>query len=372
MAERDRPAVGRVKGIMAVERQQAYTGGTMRRSGSRGERRWFLQGSLGLGGFALLTGCGLVPPPWAPPPSVARIGWMSLIRSDDPARALYLEAFRQGMREHGRIEGQHYELDSRSAEGQAERLPALVAELVRREPHVLVAAGGYPSARAAMDATSMIPIVFPTYGGDPVADGIVASLARPGGNVTGLVSSVREVAGKRLELLQAIVPGLSRVAVLWNAASAAVANDWQETQAAAQVLGIRLLSLVIRGPEDLDGAFELTAREAPDALSALPDAITLTQRARIIDFAAKNRLPAIYALREIAEDGGLMVYGPSLRELFRQAATLVDKILKGTKPAELPVERPRTFDFIVNLRTAQALRISIPPSVLQQATEIIQ
>jgi putative tryptophan/tyrosine transport system substrate-binding protein len=358
--------------FMAAEPQQAYTGGTMRRSGSRYERRWLLRSSLGLGGLALLSGCGITPP-WAQPPTrVARIGWMTLIRSDDPARALYLDGFRQGMREHGWIEGRHYELDARAAEGQAERLPALIAELVRREPDVLVAAGGYPTVRAAMDATGAIPIVFPAYGGDPVADGIVASLARPGGNVTGFISSVREVAGKRLELLQAIVPGLSRVAVLWNAASAAVASDWQATQAAAQVLRIRLLSLVIRGPEDLDGAFQVAAGEAPEALSVLTDAVTLTQRARIIEFAAKNRLPALYAQREIAEDGGLMVYGPSLRELFRQAATHVDKILKGTKPAELPVERPRTFDFVVNLRTAQALGISMPPSVLQQATELIR
>jgi putative tryptophan/tyrosine transport system substrate-binding protein len=335
-------------------------------------RRRFVGGSLSAGGLALLTGCGMALP-WAQPSTrVARVGWMTLIRSDDPARALYMDGFRQGMREHGWAEGPQYELDSRAAEGQSERLPGLVAELVRRGPDVLVAAGGYPTVRAAMDATNTIPIVFPAYGGDPVADGIVASLAQPGGNVTGLVSSAREITGKRLELLKAIVPGLSRVAVLWNAASGAVASDWQETQAAAEVLGMRIVSLAIRGPEDLDGALQAAAGEAPEALSVLPDAVTLTQRARIIDFAAQNRLPAIYAIREIAQDGGLMVYGPSLRDLFRRTATFVDKILKGTKPADLPVERPTTFDFIVNLKAAQALGLTIPPSVLQQATETIQ
>ena len=235
-----------------------------------------------------------------------------------------------------------------------------------------MAVGGYPTIRAVMDATSTIPIVFPPYGGDPVADGIVASLAQPGGNVTGLISNVREAAGKRLQLLKEVVPGLSRVGVLWNAASAAVVNDWQETQAAAQVLGIRIVSLVIHGPEDLESALQAAAGEAPDALSTLPDAVTLTQRARIIDFAARNRLPAIYARREEADDGGLMAYGPNLRELFRRAATHVDKILKGTKPADLPVERPTTFEFIINLRTARALGLTIPQSILLQATDVIQ
>jgi putative ABC transport system substrate-binding protein len=335
-------------------------------------RRRFLRGGLSAGGLALLTGCGMALPSAQRSTRVARIGWMTFIRSDDPARALYLDGFRQGMREHGWAEGRQYELDALAAEGQSERLAGLVAELVRRGPDVLVAAGGYPTVRAAMDATSTIPIIFPSYGGDPVADGIVASLAQPGGNVTGLVSSAREIAGKRLELLKAIVPGLSRVAVLWNAANAAVVSDWQATQAAAEVLGMRIVSVAIRGPEDLDSALRAAVGEAPEALSVVPDSVTLTHRAWIIDFAARNRLPAIYAQREIAHDGGLMVYGPSLRDLFRRAATFVDKILKGTKPGDLPVERPTTFDFIVNLKAAQGLGLTVPPSVLQQATEVVE
>ena len=335
-------------------------------------RRHFLRGGLGLGGLALLAGCGITPP-WAQPPTrVARIGYLTLIRSDDPARALYMEGFRRGMREHGWIDGQHFELDSRSAEGQAERLPALATELLRRGTDVFVAAGGFPTVRAIMDATGTIPIVFPSYGGDPVADGIVAGLARPGANVTGQTSNAPESAGKRLELLKAVVPRLSRVAVLWNAANPATASDWRETQAAAQVLGMRLLSLVVRGPEDFERAFAGAIEEAPDALNTLPDAITLTHRARIIDFAARRRLPAMYGHREIADDGGLLVYGANLRDLFRRTATHVDKILRGTKPSDLPVERPTTFDFIINLKTAQALGLTIPQSVLQQATEVIQ
>ena len=335
-------------------------------------RRHFLRGSLALAGLGLLSGCRLLPPQAQQPAKVARIGYLALIRSDDPARVRLFEAFRQGLRELGWVEGQSFELDFRSAEGQAERLPALAAELVRREPDVLVTAGAFPTVRAVMDTTSTIPIVFPTYGGDPVADGIVASLARPGGNVTGLTSTAPESNGKRLELLKGVVPGLSRVAVLWNAANAALANDWRETQAAAQALGVRLLSAVVHGPEDFESAFEAALAEAPDALITLPDSITLTYRSRIIDFAAKNRLPAIYMQREIAEDGGLMAYGANLLDLFRRSATHVDKILKGVRPAELPVERPTRFDFLVNLKAARALGLTIPQEVLMQATEVIQ
>jgi putative ABC transport system substrate-binding protein len=220
--------------------------------------------------------------------------------------------------------------------------------------------------------TGTIPVVFPAYSGDPVAEGYVASLARPGGNVTGFIGNAPELNGKRLELLKAIVPKLSRVAVLWNAASAAAAIDWRETQAAAQVLGVGLLSLPVRGPDDFGRAFKAVMEDPPDALNALPDPIILAHRTPIIDFAARHRLPAMYGQREIAADGGLVMYGANLRDLFRRAATHVDKILKGTKPSDLPVERPTTFDLVINLKTAQALGLTIPQSVLQQATEVIQ
>jgi len=344
----------------------------MRRPRSPYGRRRFLQDGLGVGGLALLAGCGLLPPRAQPPTRVARIAWLGLLRSDDPAFARLFEAFRQGLRELGWVEGQNVALDFRFAEGRFDRLPALAGELVRLQPDVLVAGGGKPTLQAALDATGTIPIVVPSYGGDPAADGLVASLARPGGNVTGLSNNAPELSGKRLELLKAVVPGLSRVAVLWNAANPTTAVDWSETQAAAQVLGVKLLALAVRGPDDFAGAFEAAIAEAPDGLIALQDVITYAHRTRIIEFAAKNRLPAMYSGKEWADDGGLLAYGPNLPDLYRRAATYVDKILKGTDPAELPIERPTTFDFIVNLRTATAAGLTIPQEVLMQATEVIQ
>ncbi len=355
--------------VIAGQRGSTYTDGTMWRTRSRFGRRPFLWGSLGLGGLGLLSGCGRVSLPWQPA-KVSRIGWLAQIRTDDPARAPLLEAFQHGLREHGWVEGQNITLDFRSAEGQREQLPGLAAELVRLQPEVIVAAGGAPALQAIRDATSTIPIVFPSYGADPVAAGLAASLARPGGNLTGLTSIGPELSGKRLEWLKTVVEGLSHVAVLWNAANPT--NDWSETQAAARKLELGLLSLAVRGPDDFASAFQAAIAEAPDALITLQDAVTLTYRTRIIDFAATSRLPALYPQREFADDGGLMVYGPNLRDLFWRAATYVDKILRGANPAELPIQRPTTFDFVINQKTANALGLTIPPSVLQQATEIIQ
>ena len=334
-------------------------------------RRQLLQGGLAVAGLGLLPGCGLLPPRAQPPARDARIGWLALGLTDDPALVRLREAFRQGLREHGWVEGRNITLEYRSAEGRREQLPELAAELVRLKPDVLVPSGGSPAIRAARDAAGAIPIVFPVHG-DPVGEGLVASLARPGGNVTGLSNIAPELGGKRLELLKAVVPGLSRAAVLWNAANPTTAVDLRETEAAAQRLGIRLHSLAVGGPDHFASAFQAAIGTAPDALITLLDAITYTYRTRIIDFAAMSRLPAMYPQREFADDGGLLAYGPNLSDMFRRAATYVDKILKGAKPADLPVEQPTTFDFVVSLKTAHTLGLAIPQSVLQQATEVIQ
>jgi putative ABC transport system substrate-binding protein len=228
-----------------------------------------------------------------------------------------------------------------------------------------------PAALAAKHATQTIPIVMPTMI-DPVGAGLVASLARPGGNVTGLSLISPDLVGKRLELLKDIVPGLSRVVVLWNAANPANVAAWEETQAAAGALGLRLHAQDVRGPQDLEDAFAFTAQVHPEALLVLSDALLGMHRPQIAAFATQQHLPSVFAEREWVVAGGLMSYGPSLPNLYRRAATYMDKILKGTKPADLPVEQPIKFELILNLKTAKALGLTIPPIVLFQADEVIQ
>jgi len=281
-----------------------------------------------------------------------------------------LEEFRAGLRDLGYAEGRDLAIEPRFAEGRLDRVAELAADLVRLEVAVIVA-GGDAVIHAARDATRTIPIVM-AVSGDPVGTGLVASLARPGGNVTGLTGISPEVSGKRLDLLKQAVPGASRVAVLWNAADPYKALDFRETEVAARALGARLYSLEVRGPGDFDGAFETASRERPDALIVFADPLTLTRRTRIVGFATQRGLPSMYELREFVDIGGLVAYGPSLNDLFRRSASYVDKILKGTKPAEMPVERPTRFDFVINLKTARALGLTIPPSVLTQATEVIE
>ena len=228
-----------------------------------------------------------------------------------------------------------------------------------------------PAALAAKHATQTIPIVILTAI-DPVGAGLVASLARPGGNLTGLSILAPELNGKRLELLQEVVPGMTRVAVLWNAANPANASAWQETQAAAGALGLRLHSQDVRGPQDLEGASALMAQARPEALLVLGDALLAMHRPQIAAFATQQHLPSVFATREEVVAGGLMSYGPSLPDLYRRAATYVDKILKGTKPADLPVEQPMKFELVLDLKTAQALGLTIPPLVRFRADEVIQ
>jgi putative ABC transport system substrate-binding protein len=281
-----------------------------------------------------------------------------------------LEAARQGLRELGYVEGETIALEVRWAEGRYEQMPELVADLVRLKVNVIVV-GGTPAALAAKKATQTIPVVM-VGPGDPVESGLVGSLARPGGNLTGLSLLTPEISGKRLQLLKEVVPKVSRIAVLRNPSHPIHAVLWQETQSAARKLGMQLQALEVRGPEDFDETFRAATRGRAGALLAFDDGLTLGYRTWIVALAAKARLPAIYGFREFPDVGGLMSYGANFPELFRRAATFVDKILKGAKPADLPVEQPTRFELVINLKTAKALKLTIPQSVLIRADQVIQ
>ena len=301
---------------------------------------------------------------------VPRIGYLSLVRADAPRTQDVREVIRQGLRDLGWIEGQTIALEWRYAEERAERLPDLAAELVRLQVDVIVTTSGEPAARAAKDATTTIPIVM--LSADPLGTGLVASLARPGGNVTGVSIQAAEVGGKRLALLKDAVPHASRVAVLWNTAFPGKDLEWHDTQVAARALGVTVHAVEVRGPDDFDGAFAVIARERPDALVVFADALTLGHQRRIVDFATQHRLPLISEIKEFAQAGGLMTYGASLPALMRRTAYYVDRILKGTKPADLPVEQPSKFELVINLKTAKALGLTIPPTLLILADEVLQ
>jgi len=329
-------------------------------------RRRFLQCGLAAVGVGLLTGCNVALNPWARSPRVYRVGYLGLDAVE--ASTPNFEAFREGLRELGYVEGRTHTLEVRRADGRAERLPELAADLVRAEPDVLVT-GSTDAIRAAMQATTMIPIVFGASG-DPVARGFVASLARPGGNVTGITQEGGEESAKRLELLKEAFPTIARVAVLWNQS---VAPGFRQSEVAAQALGLQVLSLEVRDPDDLDHVLATAAEGRADSLSVQGAAAFTGLRAlQIVEFARQNRIPAIHATTELARAGGLLTYAPNFPAQFRRAATYVDKILKGAKPADLPVEGPTKWDFVINLRTAQSLGLTIPQSILQRATEIVQ
>ena len=300
--------------------------------------------------------------------TVYRIGFLG--NSTAALEANLVGPFREGLRDLGYDEGRNVLIEYRWAEGKYERFPALIAELIALKVDVIVTAGP-PAPLAVKKATTSVPLVMVAVG-DPVGTGIVASLNRPGGNITGLTSISPELEGKRLELLREVVPKLSRVAVLWNPVSPFQVVAEKEVRAAAQVLRMNVLSLGVRTPEELKDALAAIARERPGALLVLADRLFLHNRARIMEFAAQNRLPGVHAYRELVEAGGLMSYGPSYAGMHRRAATYVDKILKGAKPADLPVERPATFELVINQKAAKALGLTIPQSVLLRATEVIQ
>jgi putative ABC transport system substrate-binding protein len=302
------------------------------------------------------------------PKKVPRIGVLWLYSPD--IASPFAEAFRQGLRGLGYIEGQNIALEERWAEGRLDRLPSLAAELVRLNIDIIVTAST-PAAQAAQQATKSIPIVL-TLVSDPVESGLVGSLARPGGNVTGLSLMHPDLTGKRLELLKEVIPKLSRVAVLSNPANPSIPPLLRETEAAARALGIQLQVFEVRNPTEFDSAFSAMTRDRAGALVVLPDGTFQNERRRIAALAAKGRLPAMYAWREAVDAGGLMAYGASLPDIFRRAAVYVDKILKGTKPADLPVEQPKKFEFIVNLKAAKQIGLTIPPNVLARADKVIK
>ncbi len=302
------------------------------------------------------------------PAKVPRIGFLQA--SSSSVTRHFADAFRQGLRELAYVEGQNFVIEERWAEGRAERLPDLAADLVRLKVDVIVT-GSTPGARAAKQATTKIPIIAVVVG-DPVRTGLVASLARPGGNLTGLSDITVDMSAKRLELLKEVAPTASRVAVLWNPTHPTNPLQLRETQIAAQALGLTLQPVEVRSSDELDRAFAAMVRERASALLVLAETLTLLHRRRVAELSARNRLPAMYPFREQAEAGGLMSYGPSIPAMYRRAAAYVDKILKGTKPADLPVEQPMRFEFVINMKTAKALGITFPPSIMVRADRVIQ
>jgi putative ABC transport system substrate-binding protein len=302
---------------------------------------------------------------------IARIGYLALNRAAGPHR---LEAFLQGLRDLGYVEGRTVVIEYRDAEGKSERLPVLAAELVALKIDVIVAGGGAQAAVAAKQATSALPIVFAATA-DPVGSGLVTSLARPGGNVTGLSLIFPELVGKCLEQLKQAVPGVNRVAVLWQPGAYGERTEkdmLKGAEVAGRALGVRLQVVEARGPADFDRTFSDMTRARAGALIVLGSVTFANERRRLVDLAAKNRLPAVYMERDYVDAGGLMSYGPNVADLFRRAATYVDKILKGAKPGDLPVEQPTKFELVINLKTARALGLTIPQSLLVRADEVIQ
>ena len=302
---------------------------------------------------------------------VAKVRRVGMLLPVSPAVAAHnTEAFRQGLRERGYVEGQNIAIECRFADGRIEPLSDLAVELVRLKMDVIVT-WGTPAARAAKQATGMIPIVM-AAANDPVGNGLVASLARPGGHITGATAGSPELSGKTLELLKEVAPKIPRVAVLWNPDNPALVAMLNAVKAAGGALSVQIQGLAVRDPEEFDSAFAAITRERAGALLVLHEHLFLTHRDRILDFAVRTRLPVMYERREYVDAGGLMSYGVSFRDNFRRAAAFVDKILKGAKPADLPVEQPMKFEFVINLKTAKALGLTIPPTLLFQADEVIQ
>ncbi len=300
--------------------------------------------------------------------NVYRIGFLG--NSTAALEANLVGPFREGLRDLGYVEGRNVLIEYRWAEGKYDRFPALIGELLALKVAVIVTAGT-PATLAVKKATTSVPLVMSAVG-DPVGAGIVPSLSHPGGNITGLTAISTEMDAKRLELLREVVPSVSYIALLWNAASPLQVLAEKQVQAAAQVLRMRVLSLGVKTEEEIKSALAVMARERPDALLVLADRLLLHHRALIMDFATRHRLPGVHAYRELVEAGGLMSFGPSYADMHKRAAYFVDRILKGAKPGDLPVERPRTFELVINLKVAKALGLTIPQSVLLRGTEIIQ
>ena len=298
----------------------------------------------------------------------ARIPRIGVLSPASSGPSPLLDAFQRGLRELGYVEGQTIRLEYRFAETRLEQLPGLAAELVGLKVDVIFAINS-TAAQAALKATKTIPIVF-TWVADPLS--LVTNLARPGGNVTGLTTMTTELSGKRLQLFKEVLPGSPRIAVLWNSANPVATHVFREMEGASVPLGVQLYSMGVRGSTELEDVFKAAAQARASALFVIEEGTLFPHRARILSLAAQHRLPAASQFRDFAEAGGLLSYGPNLSDLFRRAAIYVDKILKGTKPGDLPVERPEKFELVINLKTAKALGLTIPPSLLQRADQVIE
>jgi putative ABC transport system substrate-binding protein len=302
------------------------------------------------------------------PTKIPRIGYLSTV---SPAvNATRIEALRQGLRELGYVEGKNILIEWRYAEGKVDRLPSLAAQLVHLKVDLIVTAAS-PPTRAAKELTSTIPIVM-AFDDDPVGSGFVASLARPGGNVTGLSSLALEIGGKQLELLKEIIPRLSRVAILGTSTVPQYANVVKEIDLGAKAVDVKVQHLDVLNASDLENAFGAASNSLAGAVLVIGSPILNSHRTQIVVLAAKSRFPAIYSRPEYVQDGGLLYYGTSFPDLFRRAATYVDKILKGAKPGDLPVEQPTKFELIINLKTAKQIGLTIPPNVLARADRVIR
>ena len=299
---------------------------------------------------------------------VPRVGYVSVRGAE--SQAPVLEGFRQGLRELGYIEGKNIIIEYRFAEGKRDLVPSMISELVQLKVDLIVSGGARPT-RAAKQATSTIPIVF-AQDLDPIGNGFVMSLARPGGNITGLSTLQVDVAGKRLELLKEVVPKLSRVSVIGSSTSADNARELKETKAAAAALGLKIRFFDMRTPKEIDSKFQAAVEPRPDGLSVLTNSFERPHRKQMVDLASKFRLPAMYFGPTLVEDGGLMSYGVNDADLYRRAAVFVDRILKGAKPSELPVEQPTKFDLVINLNAAKKIGLIIPPNVLARADRVIK
>ncbi len=315
--------------------------------------------------FVTLVLLSLQPAEAQQPKKVPRIGILFIGGRNQP----HLEAFKQGLRERGYTEGENIVLEYRYAEGKEDRLPELAAELVHLKVDVIVATADI-SARAAQQITKTIPIVLTT--GDPVASGLADSLANPGGNVTGLTVLLADLSGKRLEILKETFPKMTRVAALWNPREKVATTVFKETKAAAQDLSLQLRSFEVQTLQDIEKAFAEMPKMRSNALLVILSPLVTLHSQRIVEMALKQHLPGIYPTRQFAEEGGLMAYGPLIGDLYRRAATYVDKILKGRKPADLPVEQPMKFEFIINLKAAKQIGLTIPPNVLVRADKVIK
>jgi len=337
---------------------------------ARARRRLVLQVGLVLVGLAVCAAVGIRLWP-TPVPRVARVVYLASGSADTAAQQVAV--LRQGLRELGYVEGETLQFDVRYAEGAAERAPALLAELLQLSPDVIVV-GATPGAVAARRATATIPIVFVSVG-DPIGSGLVESLGRPGGNATGLSTGDAILHSKRIELLKETVPGLTRIAILRDdttTVTAGTSTDRSTIESTGRSLGVRLQLVPVRGPDELDGAFESMRSRGADAFMDVGCPLTCTYVERVVQLAARYRIPGIYSFDVFPRTGGLMSYGADNAAMYRRATIYVDKILRGARPAELPVEQPTTFDFVVNLQAARALGLTIPASIVQQTTEVVQ